>query len=177
MVRKHSTGEIIATSANQIVSLKFLGGTKMLHVLHSPDPPFPLGGFKTSVYSDSLYTVPQRILSSSQKEQPHLLPRWTNQTDTLGHPKNKKDTFKGFHSHDKNQHTMKLLTVDPDTNWYGESGLKRTCHRKKFSSALTITMSKKRLTSNQPLIQSRTQNPLQRGNGGLVNIVQPHTVG
>ena len=38
MVRKPSTGEIIATSANQIVPLKFRGGT--------PDSPFPLGGLK-----------------------------------------------------------------------------------------------------------------------------------
>ena len=40
--KEASTGEIIATPANQIVLLKFHGGTKML----SPDPPFPLGGLK-----------------------------------------------------------------------------------------------------------------------------------
>ena len=36
-VRKLSTGEIIAISANQIVSQKFRGGTKNV-VLYSPDP-------------------------------------------------------------------------------------------------------------------------------------------
>ena len=34
VVRKPSTGEIIATSANQIVPPKFLGGTKMLYYIH-----------------------------------------------------------------------------------------------------------------------------------------------
>ena len=33
-VRKPSTGEIIATSANQIVPLKFPGPTKMLYYIH-----------------------------------------------------------------------------------------------------------------------------------------------
>ena len=33
-VRKPSTGEIIATSANQIVLPKYLGGTKMLYYIH-----------------------------------------------------------------------------------------------------------------------------------------------
>ena len=33
-VRKPSTGEIIATSANQIVPLKFRGPTKMLYYIH-----------------------------------------------------------------------------------------------------------------------------------------------
>ena len=32
--RKPSTGEIIATSANQILPAKFLGGTKMLYYIH-----------------------------------------------------------------------------------------------------------------------------------------------
>ena len=41
VVRKPSTGEIIATSANQIVPPKFLGGTKMLYYIHQP--PLPLG--------------------------------------------------------------------------------------------------------------------------------------
>ena len=36
MVMKPSIGEIIATSANQIVLLKFLGGTKMLYYIHQP---------------------------------------------------------------------------------------------------------------------------------------------
>ena len=40
VVRKPSTGEIIATSANQIVPLKFLGLTKMLYYIHQT--PFPL---------------------------------------------------------------------------------------------------------------------------------------
>ena len=35
---EEATGEIIATSANQIVPLKFQGGTKMLY--YSPDLPF-----------------------------------------------------------------------------------------------------------------------------------------
>ena len=34
VVRKPNTGEIIATSANQIVPPKFLGGTKMLYYIH-----------------------------------------------------------------------------------------------------------------------------------------------
>ena len=34
VVRKPSTGEIIATSANQILPQKFLGGTKMLYYIH-----------------------------------------------------------------------------------------------------------------------------------------------
>ena len=38
-VRKPSTGEIIATSANQIVPLKFRGPTKMLYYIHQT-PPF-----------------------------------------------------------------------------------------------------------------------------------------
>ena len=33
-VRKPSTGEIIAKSANQIVPPKFRGGTKMLYYIH-----------------------------------------------------------------------------------------------------------------------------------------------
>ena len=33
-VRNPSTGEIIATSANQIVLPKFLGGTRMLYCIH-----------------------------------------------------------------------------------------------------------------------------------------------
>ena len=37
VVKKPSTGEIIAKSANQMVPLKFRGGAKML----SPDAPFP----------------------------------------------------------------------------------------------------------------------------------------
>ena len=41
VVRKPSTGEIIATSANQIVPPKFLGATKMLYYIHQP--PLPLG--------------------------------------------------------------------------------------------------------------------------------------
>ena len=44
MVRKPSTGEIIAKSANQIVPLKFCGGKKNI-TLYSPSP-FPLGGLK-----------------------------------------------------------------------------------------------------------------------------------
>ena len=43
-VRKPSTGEIIAKSANQIVPPKFLGGTKILYYIHQT--PFPLGGLK-----------------------------------------------------------------------------------------------------------------------------------
>ena len=34
VVRKPNTGEIIATSANQIVPPKFLGPTKMLYYIH-----------------------------------------------------------------------------------------------------------------------------------------------
>ena len=42
-VRKCSTGEIIATSANQIVPLKFRGPTKMLYYIAIfTRPPFPL---------------------------------------------------------------------------------------------------------------------------------------
>ena len=44
VVRKPSTGEIIATSANQIVPLKFLGPTKMLYYIHQT--PFPLAVLK-----------------------------------------------------------------------------------------------------------------------------------
>ena len=44
MVRKPSTGEIIATSANQIVLPKILRGTKMWHYIHQTH--FPLGGLK-----------------------------------------------------------------------------------------------------------------------------------
>ena len=40
-VRKPSTGEIIATSANQIVLPKFRGPTKMLYCIHQI-PPFLL---------------------------------------------------------------------------------------------------------------------------------------
>ena len=36
VVRKPSPGEIIATSANQIVPPKFHGGTKMLYYIHLP---------------------------------------------------------------------------------------------------------------------------------------------
>ena len=44
VVRKPSTGEIIATSPNQIVLPKFLRGTKMLH--YTRQTPFPLGVLK-----------------------------------------------------------------------------------------------------------------------------------
>ena len=44
VVRKPSTGEMIATSANQIVPLKFCGGTKMLYYIHQT--PFSLGVLK-----------------------------------------------------------------------------------------------------------------------------------
>ena len=43
-VRKPSTGEIIATSANQIVPLKFCGPTKMLYYIHQT--PVPLAVLK-----------------------------------------------------------------------------------------------------------------------------------
>ena len=43
-VRKPSTGEIIAKSANQIVPPKFRGGTKFCTIFTRP--PFPLGGLK-----------------------------------------------------------------------------------------------------------------------------------
>ena len=48
-VRKPSTGEIIATSANQIVRLKFQRTYKNV-VLYSPDPPFPLAVLKGGVW-------------------------------------------------------------------------------------------------------------------------------
>ena len=41
-VRRPSTSEIIATSANQIVPPKFHGPTKMLYYI--PQTPFPLAG-------------------------------------------------------------------------------------------------------------------------------------
>ena len=44
VVRKPSTGEIIATSANQIVPPKFGGPTKMLYYIHQT--PFPLAALK-----------------------------------------------------------------------------------------------------------------------------------
>ena len=42
VVRKPSTGEIIATSANQIVPLEFLEGTIMLYYIHQ-NPLSPWG--------------------------------------------------------------------------------------------------------------------------------------
>ena len=44
-VRKPSTGEIIAKSANQIVPPKFRGGTKMLYYIHqTPLSPWRVEG-------------------------------------------------------------------------------------------------------------------------------------
>ena len=47
-VRKPSTGEIIATSANQIVPPKFLGPTKILYYIHQT--PFPLAVLKGDLH-------------------------------------------------------------------------------------------------------------------------------
>ena len=46
-VRKPSTGEIIAKSANQIVPPKFRGGTKILHYIHQT----PLSSWRVEVGS------------------------------------------------------------------------------------------------------------------------------
>ena len=38
VVRRPSTGEMIATSANQVVPPKFIGGTKILYYIHQTPP-------------------------------------------------------------------------------------------------------------------------------------------
>ena len=69
VVRKPSTGEIIATSANQIVPPKFRGPTKML----SPDPPSSCSvkvgsGDETRVWGELYYVLSRRVRGHAPQE-------------------------------------------------------------------------------------------------------------
>ena len=57
VVRKSSTGEIIGTSANQIVPPEIPpGGTKNV-VLYSPDPPFLLEGLRGGSGFETIWNI------------------------------------------------------------------------------------------------------------------------